>query len=251
MKTCGAYVLIEIHSGKCYFGSSDDLDERVKTHLRHLRRDVHHNKLLQSEWKNGGQFETQLWPTATREEAYAQELALITEFAAKEPQLLLNVSLGVRGGDGLTRNPDREAIVNRMSENASGVKNGMFGRTHSNEVKAKLSDFQRGNSYALGAVRSPEMRARLSEYAKTRTGESNPFFGRRHSEETKQRISAVKKTAYQENGQLPPNSRQVNVNGVVYESLSEAARQIGISAPLMLHRLQSRNEKYAGYNYVI
>ncbi len=127
-----------------------------------------------------------------------------------------------------------------------GSANGMFGKTHTDEAKAKVSEANTGNSYAKGTVRTPEQRAFLSRLASQRTGEKNSFFGKRHSEATKQHLSAVKKA----NPRLPGNARKISINGVVYESLMAAKRATGVSQALLIHRIKSANIKYTGYFYV-
>ena len=55
----------------------------------------------------------------------------------------------------------------------------MTGRTHTDATKRKISEINKGNSYAKGFKRTPEQRARLSEVASQRTGESHSsFYGR-------------------------------------------------------------------------
>jgi hypothetical protein len=63
-----------------------------------------------------------------------------------------------------------------------GIRNGMFGRTHSKEVKNFISHINKGRPV------SEERRKCLSEQ---NSGSGNPNFGkhRNHSEETKQQIS--------------------------------------------------------------
>lgn len=60
----------------------------------------------------------------------------------------------------------------------SGEKNGMYGRHHSDETRARMKII---NSH----VASPELRKIRSENAK---GENNPMYGKHHTEETKQKI---------------------------------------------------------------
>lgn len=268
MNTCGAYALIEINSGKCYIGSSGRVEYRLSQHVSDLRAGRHHCKPLQQLWFDGGRFETNIYRTATLEEARAQEQALISTFAAAEPTLLLNVGLGVNGGDNLTRNPDRDAIVEKISVGSRnhfagltvderevraqayrGENNGMYGKSHTAAAKERLSVLHTGNQYALNHTRTVEQRQRISEYASTRIGELNPFYGKSHNEATRAAISAKNKAAY-EAGLLPPNSRKVVVNGTIFESLSAAAREIGISPALMVYRIRNISSKYAGYKYL-
>ena len=71
---------------------------------------------------------------------------------------------------------------------------------------------------------------------------NNPFFGKQHSEETKKKLSESKK------GKKPTNMKQVIIDNIIYESLSEASRQTGIPSPTILWRINSKNEKYKNYN---
>lgn len=65
-----------------------------------------------------------------------------------------------------------------QSKNTSGENNPMFGRHHSPETRAKLSDI------AKNRTQSTQQKQRHSEYMLT----NNPFKGKKHSEETKQKM---------------------------------------------------------------
>ena len=73
------------------------------------------------------------------------------------------------------------------------------------------------------------------------SGENNPFFGKQHSEETKKKLSEIRK------GKKPTNMKQVIIDDIIYESLAEASRQIGIPSPTILWRINSKNKKYEKY----
>jgi group I intron endonuclease len=75
-----------------------------------------------------------------------------------------NISQGGNGGN------LGEEVNKLISEKCKGEKNGMFGKTHSEEIKKKLS-----------------------EYHKLLKGEKAPHFGCKHSEETKEKIRESKK----------------------------------------------------------
>ena len=71
-----------------------------------------------------------------------------------------------------------------MSERMSGTNNPMFGRTHTDEVKAKLSKISKGK------VISEEQKVQQS---KAMSGKNNPMFGKTHSKEAKAKISKTHK----------------------------------------------------------
>ena len=178
--------------------------------------------------------------------------------------LLLNIGLGVRGGDNLTRNPNKTAIINRIKTSVinrmcgmtpderrilfglSGTLNGMYGRTHTAEARQKQGERSKGNKYCLGLKRSKAQRELLSLYASQRVGEKNPFYGRHHTDKTRRVLSLA---AIARNF-IPPNKRRVGIEGRTYSSLTEASQAIGITPPLLVYRLKSKLYKYSGYKYI-
>ena len=200
--------------------------------------------------------------TKDREEAYALEDRFLKQNA--DNPLMLNSS--IKGKGILLRKGSREYLnwlknrnesQRRMYEAMSieerkavygrkGPQNGMFGKTHSDDVKLKASERNKGNSYAKGSKRSEAQRKAISERAKERKGDKNPFFGKKHSEESRKRQSLAKK----ENPRIPGNARRISIDGNVYESLAAAKRATGVSQALLIHRIKSNKQKYSGYHYV-
>jgi hypothetical protein len=76
-----------------------------------------------------------------------------------------------------------------------------------------------------------------------KSGENNPFFGKQHSHETKKKMSEKRI------GKKPSNMKQVVIDGVVYESLSESSRKTEVPKPTILWRIKSKTKKYENYNY--
>jgi group I intron endonuclease len=75
-----------------------------------------------------------------------------------------------------------------------------------------------------------------------RDGKHNPFFGHSHSQET---ILKLKKA---NQGKLPPNLRKVKIDGNIYLSVSEAARQLGVCPATVIFRIKSQ---YWDYEYIL
>lgn len=246
--------------GEVYVGSTSDLLKRIKRHYRDLSKNRHHNHPLQLLYDNGERFSLKFFRCESRESAFTFEQMLITKH--EEEGNLLNVGRHSKGGDNLTRHHEREQIIEQRTESQrlmldemtvderkakygrNGGANGMYGRTHTTEVRLASSILHTGNTYRKGIKASDETKAKISEIASQRIGEKNPFFGKTHSEETRQRLANANK------GKLPVNTNQIEIDGIVYKSQAEAARQLGVCVATITHRLKSKNIKYSGYHVI-
>jgi hypothetical protein len=74
-----------------------------------------------------------------------------------------------------------------------------------------------------------------------KNGEKNPFYGKTHSEETRKILSEKRK------GKKPSNIKQVMINNIMYGSISEASRQLGIGCSTILWRINSKNKRFENY----
>lgn len=256
-----AYSIYRIRNkvnGKSYVGRTGNLERRLDQHVRELNNGTHHNSALLKDWQAGSPddfvFET-VEVIETIDEAIETEQRLIDEGIGKS---LYNIGQS-KFGDALTHNPNRDRIVENIRagvnrsysemtpeekrEKFASHPNGMLGRTHSPEARAKLSSQMKGNQYALGSVRSAKQREALSESASLRTGEKNPFFGKKHSAETRAVMSEKKK------GNVPPNIRAVVIEGNTFKSIADASRALGILGSTLHYRVNSASVKWSEYTY--
>lgn len=161
----------------------------------------------------------------------------------------------------------REKISKALKGKFLGNKNPNYGKNHTDEAKDKIrkkalgrvvSDETRKklsikNKGKKGFVWTDEMRQKLSESRKN----NNPFKGKTHTPEVRARLSEINKKPKSEEhkrkisetlkGNKPGNMRKVIVDGNEYESLSYAARQIGIPISTMKNRIKS--PKFDNYRY--
>lgn len=256
----GSYILTNIRTGEFYIGSAKNVFARKERHLRDIKAGRHHCTRVQQSWKHDDEYHLRFYIAADRESAFESEQWFIKQHL--NSPLFMNTSLGAKGGDTLTRSPNREKRIARMSEimqakmnsltpeekkirfGLSGDKNGMYGKTHTEEVKQRLSLLHKGVTRRSGFKLTDEHRRQISEHAKTRVGILNPFYGKSHSGETKKKIAEAKKAQ----AILPPNTRKIKIDEVVYESVTDAARKLSISPALVVYRLKS--DKYEGYSYL-
>lgn len=125
-----------------------------------------------------------------------------------------------------------------------GKANGMFGRTHTAATRARISKLNKGRKLGPRGPFSKEHRAKISANAKLRIGKKNPFYGRNHTEETRSRLSKARI------GTKPSNSLRISINGVIYESFTDAGRQLGLNTTVVRWRVMSKNPKYVEWRFV-
>jgi group I intron endonuclease len=259
----GVYKITCLSSGKYYIGYSKNVKHRFTAHKSGLKRNKHQNQHLQMSYNkyNIENFTFDILHTCnTIDEAKELELKYLEDINIRP--FLYNMHYNNSGGDTLTYHPNRTEIIEKITRSCRimidgltperrkeifgqkiGEKNGMYGRTHTDEVKKRSSDMHKGNTYCKGKKASDETKHKMSIVASQRIGDANHFFGKRHSEETKQKLREAK------TGTVPTNARNVIVEGISYESVTEAGRQIGVCTATIIHRIKSPNPKYVNYHY--
>lgn len=261
-KIIGVYFIKNKITGKFYVGHSIDINKRFIRHKRDLNKGNHHCIYLQRAWDKYSEddFEFIIYKECeTEEESIELEQYFIDNF---KEQLYNTSNEAGFGGDLLTGNPRREEIIEKRRNTCKrqyltmskedrikryskfGEKNGMYGKTHTPEVRKKLSEKQKGiepgnkgKKYEdyMSEKKAKKIKEKLSEDAKQRTGEKNPFYGKAHSEETKEKLRQINL------GKKPTNSRPVELDGVYYESVTEASRQLGVVPATIINRIKSKN----------
>ncbi len=120
----------------------------------------------------------------------------------------------------------------------------------------KREEISKNLSEALKGRKKPpqteEQRKRHSEWMK----ENNPMFNYTHTEESREKMrlanKGIPKSKEHKNklsesnkGNKPPNMKRVEIDGVIYESITDAARKTDLKMSTLRNRIKSKN--YEGY----
>lgn len=253
-----------------YIGSAKSFTERRARHMRDLRSKTHHNIILQRSYDKYGEecvdFEIIENVPYCENIIVETEQRYIDEYKSIYGNRCCNLS-DATFGDVMTNHPNRDSIIKKRSEsqrktNAEmgpdgrkmrysrpGESNGMFGKTHTEEVKRlsreRVFDEETRYKMSESAKRKfdnrPDLRENLSTIASARTGERNPFYGKTHSDETKKKISIKNK------GKNPSNNVKISIDNVTYESYNDASRKLNIPVVTIRYRCLSDNIKFNNY----
>ena len=74
-----------------------------------------------------------------------------------------------------------------------------------------------------------------------KTGKNNPFFGKEHSQQTKEKLSKASM------GRKPINSLKIIIDGIIYDSATEASKVLKCVPATILNRC--RSDKFNNYNF--
>lgn len=235
----GTYQIVNLINNKKYVGSSKNIIRRWFIHKSALKNNRHHCVYLQRSWNKHGEatFKFEILKALdhpTEEQLFAEELIAIKE-------LLPEYNVGaVGGGDNLTKNPNRENIIRRMTESLR-------------QRVSEMSECERQERWGRPGDKNPnwkggrtfcECGTRITSASNTctscrdRNGTKNSFYGKHHSTEFKKRLSEKRK------GTIPTNIRSVTIEGVTYPSVAGAARQLGVCNATIIFRIKSKNWDY-------
>lgn len=231
----GIYRIKNLVNDRCYYGSSKQIRKRWLRHVRELKSNTHINSILQRAWNKYGE-DSFVFEVV---EQCSIKALLETEQRYLDLQPEYNIGMTSSGGDNLTKNPNKEVIVKKMTESVrrrySLMTNEEKREKHSQPMETN-PNWKGGVTYSYctcGLRKRPK--AVTCNKCRDKSGANNPFYGKTHSEETKQKLRE-----YANNRTTKPsNSRKVIADGTVYSTACEAARVFGITRGLVNYRCKS------------
>lgn len=205
---CGVYYYWDKKKEEIiYIGKSVDCKSRDKEHRRRSKyNDQPFNRIIQ---KNPKRYEFNILLECEERELNSEEMNAIKKYNPK-----FNFTEGGEGSTGYKHSPEIRKKLSQLKKGRfTGSDNPMFGKTHSEETKRKISLKNSGkNNYFYGKHHSEETKRKISEaqlgpknhmygkhpsketlekMSKVKLGKNNSFYGKHHTKETKMKIGRV------------------------------------------------------------
>lgn len=283
------YKTTNLKNGKIYIGKSNGKDQN------YLGSGIILNKAITKHGRS--YFVREILEICSSTDVNSQEIFWINKFNSQKRKIGYNIARGGSGGDTISNHPNKINIGKRhslkmrgiklaprskmisletrkkLSNAATGTKNGMFGKKHAALTREKISLAQKRRP-ASSRKMSESTKQKLSEALSDRkhsketklkisianSGNNNPFFNKRHSEDSKhlmrmahynipksenhkKELSKSLKKFWENN--YPTNSVKVLVDGIEYNSLTEASEITKINLSTLRNRCKSKNPHFA------
>jgi len=155
MKVCGIYKITNVVNGKCIIGQSRDSKMRWSKYKSLLKRSMYQNPHLQNAWNKYGaeNFVFKILLECPIDKLNEEEIRLIKEYKATDREFGYNID---NGGNSHSTSEATKRILSQLnkgkvlsaehrakiSDSTKGKNNPLYGKTHSEETKLKMSKSQ-------------------------------------------------------------------------------------------------------------
>ena len=277
------YLFHNQETGHAYVGSAKHESIRYRDHMKGLKGNYHHNDNFQKTFNENPNFDYVSIPMNSRDEAFGLEQVIIDEFNGNP--FFLNISKDARNCRPIMTDEIKEKLrianIGKTLTDEHKYKAGSSfrGKQLPEEHRLKISESNRGKNLSeetreklrqanLGKIQSDETKEkrRLSMLGKnlgnTHTDEAKERMRIAHtgkilSEEHKAKIRQASlgridtpETTARRKEVAMKRAVKVEADGVVYNSIREAAQAHGIQDSSIRDRVNSSSEKFESWRFL-
>jgi len=245
--TCGIYKIVNRVNGKYYLGSSVNIKKRWKTHRCDLRHNRHHCIHLQRAWNKYGEksFIFEIVEEVNKKILLEKEQYHLDTYTPWNVKVGYNMSKSASGGDLISYHPNIDGIKEKQrvatqrrwdmktEEEKSQYAENMCGESNPN--------WRGGTTFYTCPICGVTIRKwtkskNSCSKCRDRNGKQNPFFGKTHSNKTRKKIS---KMMIERNRINNTNKIKIQVDGVIYDSFTEASKKLNCAVASIRNRLNN------------
>lgn len=223
------YRITNMANGKFYIGSAESFARREWQHKYALRRNEHKNPRLQAAWNKYGEemfvFEVIEEIPEGGDQLVCEDKWLRGCVGKPECYNVNTLATAPRLGIVLSEEAKGNISEGRKGKHA-GEAHYRYGKTVSEETKAKIGNAQRGKPKAPGRKVSEEGRAKIR--AAAAAGHYGHWAGRNHTEEAKDKM---RRPIYVV---LPDGTRRDFVG------VSAAGKELGVAYPMLVRSMKAQ-----------
>jgi group I intron endonuclease len=248
-----SYKVVNTETQEFYLGSTKNISKRVNKHQQALLNGIHSNKKLQKAFDaapNKDVFIVEIIPASTNEEALESEQKSLNSSYLDEKCLNIKAVSHMPGGSG--KNTVSDNIVNsdknrsffesrrKLTEQEEEVRRSKLSKTSSENWKDPIFRnnhiAKNGDPVTVDGVNYNSVREAC----------------RAHGGLAPQTLRAKMKLGVdiKSSDLRRDNFKKVSANGVIYNSLNEAATALGVAANTLTWRCQNTDPKWSGFFYV-
>lgn len=257
----GVYKIENKITGKCYIGSSVNIEKRWKTHLFCLNGDRHQNQKLQNSWNKHGKDQFLFIIIEV-----VEDVSILLQREQRWIDLLNCVengyNLAIVAGSPLGMKRSQE-VREKLSLAKLGKKNSKehcrnislskmgniyaAGRVMSEKHKAKLSQLMQGNQRGKGVVFTQERRQKmaLAKTGNTHAQGNTNMLGKTHSQEARNKMSASQDARRLRESKLSEDQALLILKyPKKHGYVAELVRMLGVSRDIVQCVLDGKTFKY-------
>ena len=184
MNIGGVYKIINKINNKYYVGSTSNFKKRWNQHIKLLNRNKHKNDYLQNVWNKYGEKSFEFIVV----EYTDVNLVKIIEQKYLDNFGDYNIGLKASGGDNLTKNPNRDKIVENIKKGSKLWRDGLSDKERKEKFSKPLDknpNWRGGTTYVYCECGKKIGYGHTNcNQCRPRDNKNNPFFGKTHSEKT-------------------------------------------------------------------
>lgn len=133
------YSITCLNNGKVYFGRSQEIEKRWRSHKNMFRKSEHNNTKMQNDWNEYGE-ESFLFEIIYTTNDLNDAIMIEQQYIDSDIFNKYNISNAKIGGDTFTNNPRKEEIRKLKSIASSGERNPMYGKPKSEKMLQRVKE---------------------------------------------------------------------------------------------------------------